>query len=96
MASFDVASLFTNIPLQETIDMCVRKLFENKYYIDGLSKDSFCEMLTVTMTEMLILFDNKYYKQHDGVAMGSPVRPTWLTSLANMFLQFESSFLMST
>ena len=30
MASFDVESLFTNIPLEETIDFCVQKLFENK------------------------------------------------------------------
>ena len=39
MARFDVESLFTNIPLQETIDMCVQKLFEDKKYIGSLSKD---------------------------------------------------------
>ena len=27
MASFDVESLFTNIPLQETIDLCVEKIY---------------------------------------------------------------------
>ena len=79
MASFDVKLPFTNIPLQETIDFCVQKLFEDKNYIDGLSKDSFHEMLTVTMTESFILFDNKYYKQQDGVAMGSPLGPTFVT-----------------
>ena len=63
MASSDVEALFTNIPLQGTIGLCVQKLFERKNYIDGLSKDSFCEMLTVTMTESFILFDNKYYRQ---------------------------------
>ena len=82
MASFDVKSLFTNIPLQETIDLCVEKLFEDKNYIDGLSKDSFREMLTVTMTESFVLFDSENYKQHDGVAMGSPLGPTF----ANIFL----------
>ena len=82
MASFDIESLFTNIPLQETIDLCVQKLFEDKNFIDGLSKDSFREMLTVTMTESFILFDNEYYEQHDGVAMGSPLGPTF----ANIFL----------
>ena len=81
MASFDVESLFTNIPLQETIDLCVQKLFEDKNFIDGLSKDSFREMLTVTMTESFILFDNEYYEQHDGVAIGSPLGPTF----ANIF-----------
>ena len=29
MASFDVDALFTNIPLDETIDICVKKLFQN-------------------------------------------------------------------
>ena len=82
MASFDIESLFTKIPLQETIDLCVQKLFEDKNFIDGLSKDSFREMLTVTMTESFILFDNEYFEQHDGVAMGSPLGPTF----ANIFL----------
>ena len=41
MARFDAELLFTNIPLRETIDFCVQKLFEDKNYIDGLSKDSF-------------------------------------------------------
>ena len=81
-ASFEVESFFTNILLLETIDLSVQKLFEGKDYIDGLSQDSFLEMLTITMTESFILFDNKYYRQHDGVAVGSPLGPT----LANIFL----------
>ena len=82
MTSFDVESLFTNISVQETIDVCVQKLFEDKSYIDGLSRDVFREMLTVTMAESFILFDNKYYRQHDGVAMVSPLGPNF----ANIFL----------
>ena len=53
LASFDVESLFTNILLQETIDLCVQKLLKDKNYIDGLSKDTFREMLTVIMTSLL-------------------------------------------
>ena len=64
--------------MQETIDLCVQKLSEDKNYIDGLCKDSFREMLTVTMTESFILFDNECYKQHDGVTIGSPLRPTFV------------------
>ena len=37
----------TYIPLQETIDLCDQKLFEAKNNIDGLSQDSFREILTV-------------------------------------------------
>ena len=63
MTSFDVKSLFINISLQETIDLCVQKLFEDKNYIDGICKDSFRKMLTITMTEsFIILFGNQYYR----------------------------------
>ena len=85
MASFDTESLFTNIPLQETIDLCVENLFQDRTHVDNLSKDSFRELLTSTMPESLILFDQEFYKQHDGVAMGSLLRPT----LANAFLCYH-------
>ena len=70
MASFDIESLFTNIPLQETIDLCVENLFQDRTHVDNLSKDSFRELLTRTISESLILFDQENYKQYDGVAMG--------------------------
>ena len=82
MASFDVESLFTNIPLQETIDLCVENLFQDRTH---LSKDSFRELLTRTMSESLILFDQQFYRQHDGVATGSSLGPT----LANVFLCYH-------
>ena len=84
-ASFDIESLFTNIPLQETIDLCVEKLFQDRTHVDNLSKDSFSELLTRTVSESLILFDQEFYKQHDEVAMGSPLGPT----LANVFLCYH-------
>ena len=65
MASFDIESLFTNIPLQKTIDLCVENLFQDRTHVDNLSKDSFRELLTMTMSESLILFDQEFYKQHD-------------------------------
>ena len=71
--------------------MCVQKLFEDKNFIDGLSKDSLREMLTVTMTEAFILCDDEYYEQHDGVAMGSPLGPTFanIFSCVHEILWFE-------
>ena len=71
MASFDIKLLLATIPLQEMIDLFVQKLFGDNNYNDRFSKDYFHEMLTITMTEYFILFDNKYYRQSDRVAMGS-------------------------
>ena len=84
MTSFDVELLFTNIPLQGTIDLCVDLLFNDKPNIDRFTKTDFHKLLTVTLSESLILFNNGYYKQIDGVAMGSPLGPTF----ANIFLSY--------
>ena len=82
MSSFDVDSLFTNIPLDETIDICVRKLFGRKHKHKGFTRSDFKSLLEYAVKDNLILFNGKYYIQVDGVAMGSPLGPT----LANIFL----------
>ena len=82
MASFDIESLLTNISLKETIDLCLDILFTNTANVNGITKDYFHELLSICMSESLVLFDGKIYKQVDGVAMGSPLNPT----LANVFL----------
>ena len=38
IVSFDMESLITNIPLQETIDLCVENLFKDKAHVDNLLK----------------------------------------------------------
>ena len=45
MASLDVDALFTNIPLDETIDICVKKLF--KTLVKGISKNDFRDLLNL-------------------------------------------------
>ena len=46
MASFDVESRFTNIPLKETIDLCVKLLFNDKSNIDGFTITDIHQLLT--------------------------------------------------
>ena len=82
MASLDVDSLFTNVPLNETIEICVNELFKSSQTVSGLKKQQVLEMLSLTTKENVILFDEKYCSQIDGVAMDSPLGPT----LANIFL----------
>ena len=72
MASFDVVSLFTNISLQKTIDLSLELLFNEKPNIDGFTITDFHELLTITMSELLVLFDGEYCKYIHGVATGSP------------------------
>jgi hypothetical protein len=85
MASLDVDSLFTNIPLIETMDICTKLLFQENDTVHGMNREDFKQLLSIATTESFILFDNEFYQQIDGVAMGSPLGPT----LANIFLCFH-------
>ena len=82
MSSFDIVSLFTNIPLEETINICLNKLFNNTSLYKGFSKKQFKNLLEISSKNIMFFFNGKLYQQIDGVAMGSPLGPT----LANIFL----------
>ena len=85
MARFDVKSLFTNIPLDETISIIVNKSFYNTLRFHGFTVDQFTRLLNLSVKNCHILFDGVLYKQVDGVAMGSPLGPLF----ANIFLSFH-------
>ena len=55
MESLDVDSLFTNIPLEETIDICTYTLFENMEKVEGLSKIEL-RSFYLSLPKNLILF----------------------------------------
>ena len=82
MASLDVESLFTNIPIDETIKNAVDDCFSSNMYRGKLSKSELYYLLKLATSESSFIFDKTLYKQIDGVAMGSPLGPT----LANAFL----------
>ena len=45
MTSLDVDVLFTNISLDETIDICLKKLFQTlETVVKGISKNDFCDL----------------------------------------------------
>ena len=85
MASFDMESLFTNIPVQETINIAIDSLFNSCTSISGIPKKIFRTMLDLAVSNSFFLFNNKLYKQTDGVGMGLPLGPTF----ANIFLCFH-------
>ena len=60
ITSFDIESLFTNIPLLETIDLAVELLLNDKLNINGFTTSGCDELLTVTMFESLVFFDGEY------------------------------------
>ena len=72
MGSLDVDSLFTNIPLEETIEICTNGLFKESETVEGSRKTEFKELLSLATKDLHFIFDGTLYKQINGVAMGSP------------------------
>ena len=73
MASFYIMSFFTNIPLTETLNLCVQNLYRNQTHVGNLTQSSFYNLLKITMFESFFIFDGKFNEQCDGVAIGSPI-----------------------
>lgn len=89
MCSFDVQSLFTNIPLLETIDhipdIC------NRFQLDLPMNFKLLKSLILLCTHKVqFSFNNIFYFQNDGVAMGSPLGPI----LADIFMGYVEHFLL--
>ena len=82
MVSFDVCSLFTNVPLNETIQMCLNKLFKDTETVHNLNRQHMAELLSFAVKENHFVFNDTMYDQLDGVAMWSPLGPV----LANIFM----------
>ena len=75
MPILDVESLFTNIPLKETINNCVSDLHNKKLYNGKLTKFDLFKFLKTATSESSFTFIFLLYKQIDEVAMGSPLDP---------------------
>ena len=76
MASLDADASFTNILLDETIDICVKKLFKTPdTLVKGISKNDFRDLLNLANKESFFMFNNKFYIQVDSVPIASPLGP---------------------
>ena len=84
MVSYDVTSLYTNIPLKETIKIAVDKIFENNENIK-IAKSELSKLFEFATSKTHFQFNGTIYDQIDGIAMGSPLAP----ALANLFMGFH-------
>ena len=76
MVSFDVKSLFTNIPLSFTLNLILESIYaDNTTEWNGLNKSRLLKLLSWSTKNTTFQFNNKFHKQLDGVAMGSPIGP---------------------
>ena len=83
MTSYDIENLYTNIPLAETVEIVLNKLFTSSATTFlGLSRKLFRSLLEIGTMNSFFVFDNILYKQCDGLGMGLPQSPAF----ANIFL----------
>lgn len=79
LVSFDVVSLFTKVPVKEAMTR-IRPLF---------SKD-IAELFEFVLTTSYFQWNNTFYEQVDGLAMGNPISPV----VANFYMEsFEETAL---
>uniref|UniRef100_A0A8C5QCQ3 Reverse transcriptase domain-containing protein n=1 Tax=Leptobrachium leishanense TaxID=445787 RepID=A0A8C5QCQ3_9ANUR len=79
LASFDVVSLYNNIPHEQGIKAC--RYFLSKKFDEEMT-NFIIQLLTYILTHNFFLFDGKYYLQTRGTAMGTSCAPSY----ANLYL----------
>ena len=94
MASLDVTSLFFNVPVRETVVIILNNMYNNDAVAAPKIQRETMESLLLFCTSESHLgsLDNKLYYQINGVAMGSPLGPTF----AEFYMcDFENRVLLS-
>ena len=71
--SYDVVSLLTNIPLDETIDYIIESIYTHKKLPQICGKLVFRRLLERITMDCTFQLCFKFYKQVDGCAMGGPL-----------------------
>ena len=82
MISFDVKSLFTNVSLDETISIVLRKIYDEGKIETNIPRHVMKELLLLCTKHVHFTFNGDIYIQLDCVAMGSPLG----FLLANVFM----------
>ena len=91
MCSFDVKSLFTNVPLTEVLNICLNELYNSDITPPDIPQPVLEELLLKATSGVEFTFNYNIFRQIDGVAMGSPLGPI----LANIFVGYHESRLLA-
>ena len=69
--SFDVTLLFTNVPLNKTINIILNRIYKEYLVKTNMRKLMLKKIIKCSSLKTAFLFDGKIYKKNDGGLMGS-------------------------
>ena len=73
--SFDVESLFTNVPIKRTIDIILKRIYIDKVICTKLKNRSMKNLLLDAYIKTDFMFNGVIYEQKHDVCMGSSLGP---------------------
>ena len=82
MISFDVSSLYTNVPVNEAINDAANLLYSGRYETPPVDKETFIALTKLAVTNVILSSHDGCFRQVDGLAMSSQPAP----QLANIWL----------
>ena len=82
MVSFDVVSLFTNVPLEDIINIIIKRIYDKNEINTNITKKEM-KVLYFCTKHVHFTLNTETYIEIDGVVMGSPLGPV----LANNFME---------
>jgi hypothetical protein len=83
LVSFDVVSLFTSIPIEDTM-----KIIRDKFKL----QEEVYQLIYICLTTTYFKFNDRIYEQTNGVAMGSPLSPI----IAEIFMEHLENQLLES
>ncbi|XP_078357458.1 uncharacterized protein LOC144642366 [Oculina patagonica] len=95
MVSFDVESLFTNVPIDGAVQATLRKLKNDPSLADRttLTPSQITDLLNFVLRSTYFQYNGSIYEQREGAAMGSPVSAV----VANLYMEsFEEQAITSS
>ena len=83
LMSFDVTSIYTNVPVKEAIFEAAEKLYSGKFAMPPVDKETFIILAELATTNVVMVTHDGPYRQIDGLVLGSqpapPLSNIWLS-----------------
>ena len=73
MVSFDVTSLFTNVPVEGAIYCFQKRLCE--FHFSYFEIEEFTSLTRACLSQNTFAFDGNFFRMTEGLAMGNPLSP---------------------